>query len=326
VANGGQRLLLKWLSSGTKVAQAAAVVTDALPQASSKPAGVPAEKPVQEWTYSLTPQLVYGAYRNSPTRSRFMTTGAAFDAQYLERGGIALGATHTDLKYKGGTPKLRQNSLFLSARANYVPDGLPGSLTFRGDIHQIGNNDPTNETNKVRAFAPQLSYLSFDKSQYFDLGYAYSRYGGSNAGNPSLNVRQLTPTVGFAFNQGADWLQVRLYDIRFTSSVRTQNKSGTDAVEAKWTHFMAPHSFIPEKIQISALVGERLYAVDGDAATVFNLADLQRGGAAATAQWTLAPRLTLQLNGGYNRYQAMSAGLTTSYSATHVYTGINAEW
>ncbi len=320
--NGGQRLLLKWLSSGVKVAQATPVVSDA----GRSSAADPKSKDVPQWTVSATPQVTFGPYSKSSIRSSFTTAGGLVDARYLERGGVAVGATHTTLRYSNGTPTLEQNAGFLSARVSYAPDRLPGNLTMRADLHQVNNSDPSNETNRVHVFAPQLSYLSFDKMQYFDLGYAYSSYGDSDIGNPSLKVRQLTPTVGLGLNQGADWVQLRLYDIRFPDSVRTQNKSATDALEAKWTHYMTQQRWLPEQVQVSALAGSRLYAVDGDTATVYNLADIQKGGVGVGAQWKLAPSVQLQLNGGYNRYESLIGGVSTTYSGSHLYTGVNAQW
>lgn len=279
-----------------------------------------------EWTVNLTPQLSYGTYSNSSVRDYFATAGAVLDAKYLERGGFTVAASHTRLKYTNGTPTLSQDAGFLSGRINFTPDRLPGTLTLRGDIHLVGNTDATNETDEVRVFAPQVSFLNFDRSKYFDLGYAYSRYGDSNIGNPSLDVHQFTPTIGFALNQGADWVQLRLYDIHFSSSARTQNNSGTDALEAKWTHFMAPQPWVPEQIHASALIGRRLYAVDGDAANVYNLTDLQKGSVGIGAQWKLAPSAHLQLDGGYNRYQSQTAGISTNYSGSYIYTGLNWEF
>lgn len=322
--NGGQRLLLKWASSGAKMAQAAPAAaaagrsSAADPKAKSKAAG--------EWTLRATPQLVYGRYSKSAVRDSFTTAGGTFDAQYGDRGGFAVGATHTRLTYSDLTPALEQNAGYLSGRASFTPDRLPGTLTARADIHRVNNTDPSNETNQVRVVAPQLSFLSTDKAQYFDLGYAYSRYGESSLGKDSLAVRQWTPTVGFALNQGADWLQLRLYDISFQSSARTQDRSGTDALEGKWTHNMTQQRWVPEQIQFSALVGRRLYAVDSDTALVYNLADMQTGAMGVGARWKVAPSVQLQLNGGYSRYESQAGGLTTNYSGSHVYTGINAQW
>jgi hypothetical protein len=322
VANGGQRLTLTWLSSGKKLAQAAPVVSDTVTASASEPAA----KSGSAWRLRASPLMTFGSYSQSSIRKNFLTSGVMVDAQYLERGGVAVAATHTTLNYSNGSAALAQNTGFVSGRMNFTPDRLPGTLTVRGDIHQISNNDPTNETNRVSVIAPQLSYLNFDKTQYFDLGYAYSSYGDSNVGNPSLSVKQLTPTVGFALNQGADWLQFRLYDIRFAESARTQNKSATDALEAKWTHYMTQQRWMPEQVQASALVGSRLYAVDSDAASVYNLADMQKGSVGVGAQWKVAPSVQLQLNGGYSRYEALVGGVSTTYSGSHLYTGVNAQW
>lgn len=249
-----------------------------------------------------------------------------FGARYQNQSGMMAGATHTDLKFKHGIPTLRQNAFYLSANARFTPEDLPGNLTLRGDIHRVNNSDSTNETNQVIAFAPQLSYLNREKTGYIDLGYTHTRYGKSNVGNPPLNVRQLTPTAGFSLNQDEDWMQFRIYDIRFASSVRTRNLSGTDAIEAKWIHYPKPGGWKPEQVQASALLGKRLYAVDGDAAVVFNIPDLQKGSLSAMAQWRVTPSLLWLLSGGYSRYETLTGGTSTVYSATSIYTGMNSQW
>lgn len=280
-----------------------------------------------EWTMKITPQFTYGPYSGAPTRDSMTSTGIYADAQYLERGGITVGAIHTDLKMKQDLPTLRQNGGYLSGRLNFTPDFLPGRITVRADVHQANNNDVTNETDHVSVFAPQVSFLSFDKTKYVDLGYAHSSYGDSNIGNGSLTVTQWTPTVGFGFNQGADWLQVRLYDERISNELRALNKSSTDAVEAKWTHyFLASKGLIPEQVQLGALIGERIYAVDGDSAVLYNLSDMQRGGVLAGAQWKIASNLHLLINGGYDRYETQSTGVSTKYNGEYIYTGISAQW
>ena len=222
---------------------------------------------------------------------------------------------------------MRQNGGYLSGRLNFTPDLLPGRLTVRADVHIADNDDITNETDKVRVFAPQVSFLSFDKTKYLDLGYAHSSYGDSNIGNGSLSVSQWTPTVGFGFNQGADWLQVRLYAVRISNERRSLNDSSTEAVEAKWTHyFLAPTGLIPEHVQLGALVGKRIYAVDGDTAALYNLADMQRGGVLAGAQWKIASNFHLLLNGGYDRYETQVTGVSNKYNGEYIYTGVIAKW
>ncbi|MDD4964158.1 MAG: hypothetical protein PHI11_09610 [Gallionella sp.] len=275
------------------------------------------------WTIKTTPQASYAGFSNAATRDSIVSAGLYADMQYLDHGGITMGASHTTLKMKFGAPTLQQNALFLSGRKNFTPDALPGKLTVRADVHRATNNDVTNETNGVNVIAPQVGFMSFDKSYSLDLGYARSRYGNSNIGNGGLSVSQWTPTVGFGFNQGGDWLQVRVYDIHFSNALRAQNASRTDALEVKWTHYLVANGLTPEQIQVGALVGKRLYAVDGDSGALYNLADVQRGSASLGAQWKLAENTRLIAQGGVERYEN---SLATRYSANYVYAGISQQW
>ena len=310
--------------------------------ADSRPVQAPVSKPVPDaraigatqemsalptpnvWSIRATPQVSRTAYRSSPLRDNATSVGINADVQYLERGGVALGATHTVLNMKLGAPALKQNAGFISGQFNFTPDLLPGRLSVRADLHRANNNDATNETNGVSALIPQLSFLSYDKKQYLDVGYALSHYGDSKVGNGNLTVTQWTPTVGFGLNQGADWLQFRAYDIHFSNVLRSQNKSSTRAVDAKWIHyFQLPGGWTPEQMQLGALFGKRLYAVDSNPAGLYNLADMQNGGASLGAQWRLAANTHLLFHGSYDRY-INTAG--TTYSGAAVYFGISSLW
>ncbi len=106
-----------------------------------------AEEPATgPWTLKLTPMVSYTGYGGSPLRSDMTSAGVYFDAQYLDRGGIAGGATYTNLNFKGGSSALNQASEFLSGRLNFTPEFLAGRLTVRLDGHQINNDDSTNES------------------------------------------------------------------------------------------------------------------------------------------------------------------------------------
>jgi hypothetical protein len=174
----------------------------------------------------------------------------------------------------------------------------------------------------VSAIAPRLSYLGFDKKYYLDLGYARSRYGDSNIGNGSLTVQQWTPTLGLGLD--SDWLQLRAYDIRFSNALRAQGKSATDALEAKWIHyFQMSRGLMPEQVQLGVLLGKRIYALDSDSASLYNLADMQQGGASIGAQWKLAAQTRLLFQGGHDRYQDVSK---VSYTGNYLYLGLAQQW
>ena len=323
---GVQRLSVTWqepgksvdFAKGTKVAQAPSATTSDVSHSAA--AG---KRQLPDWSFKATPQLTYGAYRGAPTRDRIMSYGVFADGQYLDQGGVSAGISHSDLTFKNNATTLRQNNYYLSGRMNFTPDNVPGSMTVRADGHYVKNNDATNETSNVRVFAPQVSFLSYDKINYFDLGYARSGYGESNAGRGSLAVDQWTPTAGFALNEGVDWVQLRLYNIRAKNAVTT---SATDSLEAKWTHYPMLGAWSPQQVQLGALIGKRRYAVDPDSASVYNLADMQRGGVSAGAQWQIAPDARLLLSGGYDRYEAQNGGTNTGYSGSYIYTGLTTQW
>jgi hypothetical protein len=273
------------------------------------------------WTMTFTPQYSYGRYNNSPARDSVSSATLYAAAQYLEAGGVAVSASSTTVKMLAGLPTLDQSSGFISGYLNFTPDLLSGQLTLRGDVLRADNNDASNETNGVTAYAPQVSFLNFAKTYYLDLGYAASRYGDSSSGNGSLAVTQWTPTFGFALNDGYDWLQLRGYDIRFSNSQRAQNNSATDAVEMKWIHYFSATGWMPEQVQLGALFGQRIYAVDSG--NVYNLADMQQGGVSLAANWLLDTGLHLLLQCGQERYAA-SGG--SAYTGTYAYLAISEQW
>lgn len=278
------------------------------------------------WTLKVMPQLTYTVYNNSRMRDRMRIGGVYVDAQYLEKGGFTVGVTHTELQMKGDAPTLRQDNGYLSGRLNFTPDLLPGRLTLRMGLYLADNNDATNESNGVRVFAPQLSFLNLDHSRYFDLGYAHSSYDDSIVDNGSLSMDQWTPTVGVSFNQGYDWLQLRGYIIHYSNALRAQNRSSSISLEAKWTHYPAPSDWMPKQILAGVLLGRRLYAVDGDSGSVYNMADMQLGGVLLGAQWKLASKTNLLVQGGHDRYEELFGEIATKYSSSYLYTGLITQW
>ena len=272
----------------------------------------------EDWTVKTNLYGVYGDYSGSPVRDSFSGTGLIVSADYLDQWGGAIGVNYTNLKFKK-IKNINQQAIYGSLHYNLYPDALPGSLTIKLDGHTINNNDSTGDTDNVRVVAPQLSFLNYDKTFYADIGYAYSVY------KKNLKVHQFTPTIGFAFNQASDWLQIRGFYIDPTNPARSQNKNSTTAVEGKWTHWFSPGAWHHlEKMQISGLGGERIYAVDGDAAVVYNLADIQRGSGSLALQWRLPGTMRLMLMGGVENYLNNLTG--NSYDNRFVFVNFSGEW
>lgn len=276
------------------------------------------------WTVNVTPQIVEGNYPGSPVREKLNTTGAVADFQYLERFGFAVGDTHLNLHYKYNIPALTQDAAYFSVRDILTPDLLPGTLTLRLDTYRITGNDPTNETDGTTVYSPIVSFLNYEETWYLDLGYAYSRYGSSTIGNGDLNLSQVTPTFGFAFNEKQDWLQVRLYGIHSSNPVRSQNISHTFGSDISLTHYITPdYFFIPNEVQPGAFIGERIYAVDNTALIVYNLGDIQKNSIYLQAKWYISDHADLILNGGSFRFNTLYFNTNYSYKLNYIYAGIN---
>lgn len=271
-----------------------------------------------DWSLKADLQSIYGNYSRSATRDSLSGSGLILSGDYLEQAGFSIGGNYSRLNYKAGS-SISQQAIYGSAHYHIYLDALPGTLTMRLDGHGINNNDVSGNTDNVRVVAPQLSFMNYTKTFYADIGYAYSTYRNN------LKVHQYTPTIGFGFNQAADWVQVRGYFIHPSNSKRAQNKNSAAASEVKWTHWFAPGSWHAlEFFRITGLAGERIYAVDGDAALVYNLADVQTGSGALALQWRLSDALRLMLAGGLENYRNNLSGL--SYNSRFIYMNISDRW
>lgn len=293
-----------------------------------------------EWTLNALPQFTFVTYNGSEKRDNVMSYGVDLAAQYLERGGIQVGVAKAVLTLKtaaGASPNtLNQTNVFLSGHRQFTPDGWGGELRIQTDLLAAFNDDSSNETNDVTVISPKISFLNFEKTTYFDLGLASSRYGVSKTDNSSLSVLQTTPTLGFALNKGRDWMQFRLFDIRFsTDSIasastnnRAQNLSHTDALDFKWIRFLVPDTGMPSQIQLGALVGKRLYAVDGS--NLSNFSDIQQGGVSLALLWQLDKSNQLNVQSGLDQYNAGKSSTNPSkdvlYSGAYLYLSLQNQW
>ncbi len=271
-----------------------------------------------DWQVKADTQGSYGKYSGSIKRKSLLSVGAIVSADYLEQGGFSLGGNYTKLTFNAGST-LNQQSVYGSIHYNVYLDALSGPLTLRVDGHGINNNDATGNTDNVNVIAPQISFLNYSKTFYIDLGYARSSYKNN------LTVDQWTPTLGMGFNDGADWLQVRGYFIKPSNKLRAQNVSRTSAADVKWMHWLAPDAWLGlEKVQLAGLFGDRIYAVDGDAAAVYNLADVQKGSLSLALQWRLSQSLHLMLAGGNEQY--LDKTINDSYNNRYAYIDLSTQW
>lgn len=266
------------------------------------------------WNFRLDFQGEGGAYQNSIFRNHIIGGGVFAHANH-EWGGLTLGYNRTRINFKAGIGDIGQDDWFARGKLHVKPEFLNGKMTIRMDFYRINNNDPGNYTDDVTIIAPQLSWINQDQTIYLDIGYARSIY------RRDLDVDQLTPTIGFALNDGYDWIQIRSYLIKSSNSLRSQGKAETVAIEAKWTHYFGHDKplGVLEYIRLGVLAGERVFGVDHDAIDVFNLSNTQKGTVSLITQWTLTEKQKLLFGGGVSRYK--NGFVNDSYILPFLYTG-----
>lgn len=288
-------------------------------------AGARAQDGDSSWFKRVDVQGLLGAYEESTARDRLQNFGVFLRADYLERGGFTVGVNRTVLTGEGSFDDINQSALFLSGRWNLTPDWASGQITLRLDAHAVSNDDATGNTDDIAVLAPQVSYMNFARTFYADIGFSRSTYGDSLTIPQELDVDQMTPTLGFGFNDQRDWLQLRGYFISPSAPQRAQNEENTAALELKWTHWPGTPSFLNvDNYRVGVLTGERIYTIDHDAAIIFNLVDLQTGGLSIGAEWLVGQQNRILLIAGVEQYEDRS--LSEEYEHGFLYLNFTHEW
>jgi hypothetical protein len=260
------------------------------------------------WTFNGGVSASNGAYKKAVTRDKIQESMVSLSGNFLDQGGLAAHYEKTHYSLKSGGAGTEQVALLFSGHLDFKSsDATPARTTLRLDNHRIYNNDSSGYTDNVVAYAPQLSWLSGDRSQYVDLGLGYSRY------QYQMIVRQFTPTLGFALRKQADWIQLRGYYIDGMTPARADGKSKTMALETKWTHtFSLPIKHWPQSMTVGVSKGERRYAIDMDEQTVANLDDLDKGVVSLGLTWELAKKYKLILSAKQSYFYS-NAGAGDNY-------------
>ncbi|MEJ2179874.1 MAG: hypothetical protein P8Y28_05400 [Gammaproteobacteria bacterium] len=290
-----------------------------------------------DWQMKGTLQSYFQTYDGSLARQGTYNAGAYLNADYLDSGSLDFGYNYTFVDFENNV-ELTENLFYLSGRYHLYLDALPGKLTLRLDGY-LGDNTmeySTNtggggmggggttatkitETTDITAYQPQLAFINHSKTFYADIGYAYSEYDGT----AKTEVDQFTPTIGFGWNESYDWLQLRGYLVKIDESVPVHADDQFDSLEVKYTHWFADSESI-DYLQITGLFGERLLAVDPDAAVIYSTADKQTGSLSGSMQWKLskATRMLALVTYGQHEHESIN----DEYDSLLFYLNLQFQW
>lgn len=283
----------------------------------------------------------------SETLDQQYEAGAFFDVAYLEKFGAGVGLVYQDQRYSNNDKISNQLYHYKLWYAAY-PESLPGSLNFALSAYRQENSDYRIETTTTGSGAgpgmgsrritstvtrssdsldiinPEIFFLNYDKSLYFDIGYASSEYRSSEVDIGNLDVRQWTASGGFALNERYDWLQLRGYYIDLSNDQRSPGTDSTAAALLSWTHWLKSLPARLESITLKALFGRRIYAVDSEIRKVYNLSDVEKGNISFGSHWRFSEDTRLYLYLGYEAFEDLAD--EQDYNSVFVDMAISTRW
>lgn len=228
-------------------------------------------------------------------------TGIRLTGIHNQQWGITAGLQSTRINMAPITQTSTQNqdNWLLSGHVHVPSIAWPGRWTIQVDTHRIYNDTSTGDSNGVRVIAPQLSWLSYSRPLKIDLGYASSHY------KDSANATQISPSIGFGFNENQNWFQARAYLTRNLDPTRSLGYSNTQGTDFKLTqHLHSSAPWIPSSITIGLERGKRFHTIDMTTQTVYNLPMVNEGGENIAATWKVTPSSDLSVQASKNRYFA----------------------
>ncbi len=288
------------------------------------------------WQTKIVPQAYWQSYESSMSRKHAANAGVYLIADYLDSGRLGFGYNYTKLDLTNNA-EISEDILYISGQYSLFPDMLPGKLALRLDAYigdstlqynvtnppsKVGGGSTTiKESTDITAFQPQLAFSNYAKTFYADIGYAYSKYNGISI----TEVKQITPTLGFGWNDGYDWLQLRAYLIKIDDAASAYSNNQLESLEAKYTYWFKDKTAMNmDFIRLSILVGERALAVDPDAGVIYSSADKQKGSIDGSIQWKLSERSNILTLVGYNHY--VNDTLLDDYNSTLFYINLQQKW
>lgn len=272
------------------------------------------------WSLEAGLETSHGAYAGSRLRDSASHWGAFTLWEYLERSAVRAAFGRSRVNFKQGIAASVQDEWSLSGQVHEYSDALAGRLTVRLDGYYIDSRD----SDEVAVLGARLAWLDRRQRAYVDGGYSASRYGGVVGASADRLVDQITATV--AGGGAINWLQLRAFLLYPGESLRRrQGHRWLGSLEGKWFHYFPPGIALkPQYVTLSAVVGERQYAVDPDSYTVYNLSDLQTTGLQAGLQWDLGGDSRVLVMTGTSHYH--NHALDDRYSHAFMFLELAKRW
>ncbi len=278
----------------------------------------------EDWYVSATASAMPGQYSGSVERDNVFSGSLILNADYLDSFSVALAYNNTRINFKDtgfDAFVINQNAFAGRVQYHFYADSLGGRITTQLVAHTISNNDATKLTDEVSVAAPKIAYMNYAKDLYMDIEYVQSEYPN----NANLKMQQFTPSIGFGFNQNSDWLRVKAYLIKSSDKNLSQGEESLTSLDIKWSHWLAPGAALGlNSFFVDVLAGKRIFAVDNDAFTVYNLADVQQGSVLFGLGWKPGEDFDVTVIAGVEKYE--NKIINNTYNQQYLYVSLTKSW
>lgn len=247
-----------------------------------------------DWRFNAEVNTMTGDYTHSQVMKKQHGLGVRLSGELQNSWGFSAGvqSTHIDMQPLVPQSTQSQNNWLVSAHHYVTSPTLVGRWQLQLDLHRVFNDAITGNSDGVTAVVPQISWASLERPIKLDLSYANSYY------NNTPVVHQISPSVGFGFNDNKSWLQARGYLIHNLDPALSMGLSSGRASDVRLTQlFQSASPWVPQSITLGLERGRRIYFVDMTTQTVHNLPMRNDGGESISARWKLSHKtqFTLQL-------------------------------
>lgn len=266
-------------------------------------------------------QVTSGSYSQKSSKKSIESKGVVLNVKFLEDLNLAYTDTDTVVTFKNNF-KITQKSKFISVGYNIYTNKI-GVINLRVDKQTIDNDDATGATDDVTVHSVQTSIMPYDKSYYTEVGFSQSNYPYTNNAEFSteLNINQINLSYGFSPDNN-DWITVKGYMINSSDATRSYDKEAFSAFEVKYKYFFGNNIFKLHNIELSALGGEKIFAVDTAAGATYNMGDMQTGTIGFNANWKFGEDANVLFSISQEKYKT-NAVIPINYTGNYVYLNFN---
>lgn len=251
------------------------------------------------WNIGSSLSVTTGSYAGSPTMNTQRGLGIRVSGEKDHTWGFAADLQSTRISMAPTTQVSSQNqdNWMLSTYRHVPSSRLSGRWTFQLDTHQIENDASQSHSSYVRAFAHQITWLSYSKPLKVDISYANSKYKSTDT------IHQYSAAIAYALNGDNDWLQIRNYVINNLDPSTALGQSSVDATDIKLTHFLSTDAYwTPKSLTFGLERGKRIYGINMATQTIYNLPMRNEGGENIAATWLINYKTNLNLQFSKTKY------------------------